>query len=560
MTTTRLSRFYNGLGEKTILLGVLAATLLTFAGVVACRPKPKPTPAIVYKLTSEEIEVYTPTLVPTPEPTLTPTPSPTNTPTPPPISLQFFFDEPTTVRFDQLQFLDANGEVIESYGGKLCKGERCGLDLEVPQDAHFLRVIASQIPYREMEWKDLVENSVRVGVRVNKDGVIVITDDGFGPNGIDLTKHIANRPWISYFVLKPEADSDQDGIVNCTKIADRHYRALDPNPRIPEPKPVESKYNLITMYISFGEEDLKQMPRMANLRPLWKNIDGADPDVADKYIKAAVEHGIKTFYHSGGPETPTMEDGLLRARYLPFIKFFLGDDPLWVLKNSPRYNGSFDPRVVKRHFQHRLGILSRNYFDHSQYLKVNDKPAFFLMNLDSWQSEFGSDTALEVVELLYESGEGVGGLWLIGDSLHQLLANRNSPFVSKVDAISHYYAMFGLGKFPYRELIKHTLRASEYCYNLAREKNKVYIPSIIPGFNNIKAYESGLRGDFIVYEYATPEEFREMCKSIKGLMDQQNGDHIIVGHLNEYGESVLGPTEEFGFRYLEIIRDVFCSN
>jgi len=114
-------------------------------------------------------------------------------------------------------------------------------DLDILGRAHFLRIMAGSIgKTKYQEWnsyfKDLMSDPQ--GMRVY-----------FNGNLTDKI-NICPRMQISYVNLRPEADSDSDGIIN----------RLDPNPRIPEPKLVKNDVNVAVYYIVSWRQPLYQKP------------------------------------------------------------------------------------------------------------------------------------------------------------------------------------------------------------------------------------------------------------------------------------------------------------
>jgi hypothetical protein len=491
------------------------------------------------------------------------------------------------VRFDQLEFLDATGEVIRTYRGEwICYGERCELDLVLPQDAHFLRVIAHQIPIRYMEWEDLVENSIRTGVRVNRHGIPIITDDGFGPNGeMDLTKHIANRPWISYFVLEPDVDSDQDGLLNCTKIAEGHYRALDPNPMIPEPKQVKSDVNIGVFYttgwgIPGGAKRAQDWSIGSSLTPKVGYYESRDPLISSAHIKSMLESGIGIVV-PGFAELPTdiggweknLEDGLMRSSYFDEIKFFLMVGPKFEF---------IDKDSLKSHTEETFSYIVRNYFPLNNYLKINERPVIFFYHAwiyDVFSSHIGLDR--ERYGLLDVLGQfrgiakeyGYNNVYIIGDYLtsktpmspDQLFKAGHfdalSSYIIKVPTSPHklHTKAQDYDVVPYEDVIDGYDRVHEFFYNHSKDFHYDIIPSAAPGFSNRLMYELGIDNWLNEWYNSTPERYKKMLTELSEYIHKPP-NMILIGPWNEFHEgSVLEETVEYGDAYLKKVRDVFST-
>ena len=557
--------------RKAILGGVLAASLMVAAGLSAEEPMATGIPTS----TPTPYTLYLPLILKK----STPTPMPTPTPVPE-APLQFFFDKPVTVEFDQLQFLDADGEVIETMGPIMCRGDRCGLNIKLPPNAHFLRVIATQHPFEpNMEWNELVENSVRMGVRVNRDGTPIITDDGFGPHGeTDLTKHIASRPWISYFVLNPEADSEGDGIPNCTKIDEGHYRALDPNPRISEPKPIESEYDVVAYYVTFWGRvqgaRTSDWSLGSKFTPLIGFYRSDDPDTVDKHIEQAVEHGVGAFiiwYSNPGDRpheewTKSFEDGFLRAKYLPYIRFAISYNWGAIYEDPYGLNRSFEELLD--HTKSSMRYLCENVFSYPSYFELNDKFLIILQSADYWSyPEMGLEGFNRFIEILRETCRESGyDIYLVGDvggveigqDPRTLKQARN--VILLLDATTPVIILNGGPPpeiKPYDAMVTTYTEINRWWYEQAKRYGRGYIPSVCPGFDNIAMYESGVDDWLVRRPGSTPKKFEMMCKGVKPYIDP-NPNVITVNAWNEHGEgNAIEPTLEFGSGYLEVLRKVF---
>ena len=329
--------------------------------------------------------------------------------------LEFFFSESKPVVFDYLQFLDADGNPIlvldfnrsiveylsdgwgepEYWGGDegwVCTAYgNCSLNINLPRDAHFIRLRAALQPVDPyMEWKELLRNAIRMGVKVNG----TITDDGLHANGTDLTKCISNRFWICYYILKPDVDSDKDGTPNCIKIAEKHYRALDLNPRIPEPKPTKSKYNIGVFYNTPWRVIPKWTKRAdwkyATVKPIEGPYDCCDPELIDKQIKRALEHGISIFIIAyvkpGWGAEQSFEDGFLRSRYKHLVKYCIDfySEQWW-----PGFQFGDSLNKTYQLARDVTNYISTNYFVDSSYLRINNSPAVFLFHMLPFSLSYG---------------------------------------------------------------------------------------------------------------------------------------------------------------------------
>jgi hypothetical protein len=92
---------------------------------------------------------------------------------------------------------------------------------------------------------------------------------------------------------------------------------------------------------------------------------------------------------------------------------------------------------------------------------------------------------------------------------------------------------------------------------IVKKNNKKIIPAVIPGFSNRIMYEKGYDDWMVIWNNPSPQEFKRMCKGIEPYIDNEL-NLIVAEAWNELHEgSVLEPTVEKGFKYLNVIREVF---
>jgi len=431
-------------------------------------------------------------------------------------------------------------------------------DLDTLDKAHFLRIMAGSVGktrYQEedAEFKDLMSDPQ--GIQVYFDG--------------NLTDkiNIYPRMQISYVNLRPEADSDSDGIID----------KLDSNPRIPEPKPVKSDINVAIYYVIFTPSDWVIEPPHPSYYSLLGFYDCNDPDVVDWHIKWAVEHGIDTFIiPNTGPifrGLVPLEDGFLRAKYLPYIYFsMLFDQGPW-MPGNPFGN---DPRRLDAITDEAITYYSRNYLGHPQYLKIDDKPLIMFRD-GGYRFEFGLDKYNSYINEIRNIGKKYSyDIFLVGHVVGHgwdLPGGKDwqGELSKSFDAISAYTMNdAGVGwKYdeegnvylvePYDSMVDGFIKIAESTLEKAKKFGVGFIPLVQAGFDNSARYNKGIDNWLVIRTDPSPEKFKVMCEGVKPYIDP-NLNMVIAEAWNEFHEgSVIEPTEEFGFGYPNVIRDVFCG-
>ena len=529
-----------------------------------------------------------------------------------PQPLEFFFNESCRVRFYKLQFLDAVGNVIQTWvfnssilpylgrnfekvvytgyddafrdGTPYCIASgNCSLKIVPPEGTHFIRLIAARSPVNyetwHMSWVDLLKNAVRVGLKVNG----TITDSGYGPKeSVDLTKCISYRPWICYLVVKPNVDSDKDGIPNCERVGNL-WMALDPNPRIPEPKPVKTKDDVdIAVYFltSWGANGPEYgTPRSSDwslgslLHPLLGNYSSNDPDVADWHIKWMVEHGVKIFvnifniYPRSAPQS-FFEDGFLRSRFLKRVRFCTLYEPY----GAPEDN--IHEKICKA-TKPAIDYICRNYFKHPQYLKIEEKPILIIQHCTYYYGLFGKKNMTELMSLILDRIRSNGyDIFLVGNVIEDNYHGRdNAALVKPFDAVTSYVIAHVLGYdwpkdekgrlivvAPYDDMVDGYVKECRFWSSIAHRYGVKFIPPLALGFDNSVPYEK-IEEEWALIKFydSTPEKFKDMCKKLKEFIDPEV-KMVVIYALNEFHEgTALEPTYEYGFGYLDVLREVFCE-
>ena len=473
--------------------------------------------------------------------------------------------------FDFIQFLDRDSSVLKTIG--FGRGDETYLgegwygredwngrdiswagknatiildDLDILNKAHFLRIMAGSIgktEYQEWdaEFKDLMSDPQGIQVYFNGN----LTDK----------INIYPRMQISYVNLKPEADSDLDGIID----------KLDRNPRIPEPKPVESDISIGIVYLLEGAPEWWSLyldSPNAPLHPLPGRYNIQDPDVTDWQIKEMVEHGVNTlFVINTGPVYGgliPLENGLLRAKYLDYIKFSMEFNPFpWMPGNT----FGNDPNRLSEITNWAMRYYSENYFDHPSYAKVGNKPMMIVWHacemryLPGWDIKKYNSYIKEIRTIAERHGYN---LFLIGD----LIEDRDWQFMpdEKFYEEARYFDDFtgstinnaGCGwKYPelvepYESMILDFAEISQKASERSRKYGVKFIPLVQSGFDNSIEYKAGIDDWLVNRTNPSPEKFREMCEAIKPYIDQELR-MVRVASWNGYDEGiVVEPTEEFG--------------
>lgn len=328
-----------------------------------------------------------------------------------------------------------------------------------------------------------------------------------------------------------------------------------PESTIPEPTPVSSNYLVGAYYwISWGTKEVLT-PFMdwndSMFQPMLGQYDSTDTSVVNWHIKWAVEHGI-SFFAVQGYEAQ-LKAGFLKASFLPCIKFcFIAPHELSATENPDD-------------FTYQIDWMSK-YFDNPQYLKLNGRPVVFvLIRYKGYRLEPEEESLLLSriqdaklhMKAIGQNPYLVATYATIGDGIF----SRTSEQINKeFDAITAYSMPEAGGKStPYDAMVSSYISLTQDWAQGAEEAGIDFVPNVIPGFDDSLSYQHGTREWLIVRSGNTLEKFQQMCEGIKQYIDLDN-KMLMVAAWNEFAEgSVLEPTKENGFAYLDVLREVYCE-
>jgi hypothetical protein len=344
---------------------------------------------------------------------------------------------------------------------------------------------------------------------------------------------------------------------------------------VPEPVPVPTgPYTLWTHYCPLwktgthtGWAAIEPWPER---KPVLGWYNEGDPEVADWHIKYWLEHGITgviyCWYRSNlnAPVTQTLghaiHDGLLKARFLPRIKFGI----MW--ENGCGQGAGSTSDLL----DNLLPFWIENYFSQPSYLRVDGKPVLYIWVPQNVTRHLGSSPevrrAFDTMRARCRE-QSLGGLYIVGCVG---TADRQALEVMAAegwDASSAYGAGWRqpaevktVGDFlcaPYEGFIEQQeqIWKAKRSYHLLPD-----ITAAMMGWDSRPWNETPF-----FWSDNTPDKFRDLCRRAKAAMDLGGGtgpatNALIFCCWNEFGEGhYIEPTRGHGFDYLDVVRDVFTD-
>ncbi len=362
--------------------------------------------------------------------------------------------------------------------------------------------------------------------------------------------------------LSSEATGDDprpESVSARTKLVFTPRLAVGPTDYVPEPKPVRGPFEVGVYYFPGWSSATNWQPIMPfpERRPVLGWYREGDPELADWQIKWAVEHGITFFaydwYWSQGSRQLelALHDGCFKARYRHLLKFCL----LWANHNPPGTSSRADCLAVTRYW-------IENYFRRTEHLTVAGKPAVIIFSPQRLTEDLGPAGVKAAFEAMRAECRqaGLQGLHLIacvGD-----VGGARQAAAEGYDAVTAYnwpgLGMSGGGmRAPFETLVPGYRRQWQHFLD---ESPLPLSPLPVCGGWDSRPWHGE---NNLVRFGRTPELFHRHLLDARSVLEaaSRRGDAdnlVLIEAWNEWGEgSYIEPHQEYGFGYLDAIRDVF---
>lgn len=292
--------------------------------------------------------------------------------------------------------------------------------------------------------------------------------------------------------------------------------------------------------------------------PLLGYYREGDPDAADWHIKWALEHGVSFFafdyYTANGSQMleTALDDGFLKAKSIGKFKFCLN----WC-------NHAAESTMTAEQLDRFGDLVVKKYLTHPSYLKIDGKPVVIFLVGHAFIRNLGLDGAKQAFARFEQKAKDAGlpGLYL---AFCEDAMGPNEVAGCKAIGVSAFcrynYPYAGTG-------ISGPTKHAEFSYqHLSDEGEKMWKqwqgltdgnawPTVMPGWDR----RPWTKNDDVIITGSTPELF---AKSLAKARNYVSKDKVVlIEAWNEWGEgSVLEPSVERGFAYLDGVRKVFCPN
>lgn len=315
-------------------------------------------------------------------------------------------------------------------------------------------------------------------------------------------------------------------------------------------------------------------------QPLWGYELDNDPEVVEKWIDVATDHGVNVFvydwywYDEGPFLESALNDGFLKARNNEKMQFYImwaNHDVKYNYWNVHRYKDNTDilwnARVDRKNYEIIVDRVINSYFKRPNYFKINGEPVFSIFSVGKLLESFDNNIEETRKALDYFREEvkkaGFPGLhiqWNQGGG-SVMSEEAAAKFAGTVEALGfNSVAMYNMGGTNEDYIVYGTnsVRIREQMDSLL---SIPVFPCVSIGWDDTPRFPSKGKND-VVHYHNNPESFAALLSRAKKYADR-HPEHprlITINAWNEWVEgSYLLPDMLNGFGYLEAVRDVIIE-
>ena len=340
---------------------------------------------------------------------------------------------------------------------------------------------------------------------------------------------------------------------------------------IPEPVPVQTPLLIGAHHCPLWEAGKPQMwdnvLKHPERTPALGFYSQENPEVSDWETKWAVEHGISFFIYcwyrttQGGPVTTqfssAIHDALFNSKFVDKMKFTI----MWENQSKGRAGVAGEDDLLTN----LLPFWIENYFKHSSYLKVDNKPLLFIYVpgrmwgtqtasvLDDLGSEENVKRAFDKMRAACVDA-GFDGLTILGE-----YRGQDPAYLKSMREMGFDYT------FAYCWHVDGSPTPQQAMDAQMGFMKKIQGFGILPQVATISQGWSGWRDERSIWKIP-PAEYETLLRRAGDFIStlppgQLSGRMLLLDNWNEWGEGhYIAPYREYGFGYLDAVRKVFAKN
>ena len=288
--------------------------------------------------------------------------------------------------------------------------------------------------------------------------------------------------------------------------------------------------------------------------PILGEYSSREQAVISQHIEWASEYGIDFFVMSwwspNGWEDVTIKDHFLKSEDIRDIKFSILYESLGRLGGGNIEINFEDPNTTLQLIED-FKYLSKTYFDHRQYLKIDNKPAVFIYLTRIFKGDYES----AMTEFRTEIRKAGYELYLIGDQVywHSPHEESEKEMMSLFEAVSPYNMHTSIPDIDINFVEKVSDKYQQW-FEVANDLGVDFIPHVMPGFDDT-AVRPEANHPVIPRDIS---RFRYFCEEARKYLSDKN--MILITSWNEWHEDTqIEPDQKDSKSYLEVIRQTLVG-
>lgn len=310
-------------------------------------------------------------------------------------------------------------------------------------------------------------------------------------------------------------------------------------------------------------------------QPLWGYEMDNDPKVMEKWIDAAVDHGVNVFifdwyWYDEGPFLEScLNDGFLKAKNNEKMQFYL----MWanhdVKKNYWNVHTYKDDEsllwnaaVDWKNYKVIVERVIRQYFHQPNYFKINGTPVFSIFGMNKLIESFGSpEEARTALDYFREEVKKAGFPDL---HIQSIIGggNPNENVLKNIETLGlNSMTNYNWGGPHPEDYMRWGKESMERLEKWDDALSIPFFPNASIGWDDSPRFPHKTK-EHVVHYNTGPQRFATFLHRAKEYADAhpEQPKLITVFSWNEWIEGgYLLPDMKYGFGYLEAVKDVFIN-
>lgn len=308
--------------------------------------------------------------------------------------------------------------------------------------------------------------------------------------------------------------------------------------------------------------------------PLWGYDMDDDPEVMEKWIDAATDHGVDIFifdwywFDEGPYLESSLNNGFLKAKNNSKMQFYI----MWANHDVKRNYWNvhkfkdddsqlWDGAVDMENFRIIVDRVIRQYFSKPNYFKIEGKPVFSIFSYWNLVEGFGSlEETRKAIDYFREETRKAGF-----PDLHLQLIGNGAPgqdMINNIEVLGiNSITKYNWGGPHPQDYIQWGTEATQRREQWDKALDIPYFPNVSIGWDDTPRFPAKGKDD-IVYYNKTPEAFAGFLEKAKAYCDMHPDETnlITIFSWNEWVEGgYLLPDMKYGFEYLEAVKEVMSG-